>query len=229
MLAGLVLLEILSISLFAAILTRQQTQRVWMRAQVILAHESASLASQVSDALEQQRPGWISSSVKTAGEAPNVALATVTDPAGNVLFVSKGDAGQAILDPDERAQIPLIGRDKAWLFTLPGDRWEAAWAIYTKDQLRGYTWVEFDPSSARQQLFAIQRDTLVFGVIWVIASAILVLLMGRSIAQPLSVLHRGAAALMNSPEDVSRFTERKRLIVSHKRDVDHLSRVILKA
>jgi hypothetical protein len=66
MLAGLVLLEILSISLFAAILTRQQTQRVWMRAQVILAHESASLASQVSDALEQQRPGWISSSVKTA-------------------------------------------------------------------------------------------------------------------------------------------------------------------
>jgi len=205
MLAGLVLLEILSISLFAAILTRQQTQRVWMRAQVILAHESASLASQVSDALEQQRPGWISSSVKTAGEAPNVALATVTDPAGNVLFISKGDAGQATLDPAERAQIPLIGRDNAWQFTLPDNRWEAAWAIYTNNQLRGYTWVEFDPSSARQQLFAIQRDTLVFGVIWVIASAILVLLMGRSIAQPLSVLHRGAAALMNSPEDVSRF------------------------
>ncbi|MDR3753839.1 MAG: ATP-binding protein [Terracidiphilus sp.] len=205
MLAGLVLLEILSISLFAAILTRQQTQRVRLRAQVILSYDSASLASQVSDALEQQRPGWISSSVKTAGEAPNVAFAAVTDPAGNVLFVSKGDAGQATLDPAERAQIPFISRDNAWLFTLPDDRWEAARAIYTNNELRGYTWVEFDPSSARQQLFAIQRDTLVFGVIWVIASAILVLLMGRSIAQPLSVLHRGAAALMNSPEDVSRF------------------------
>jgi PAS domain S-box-containing protein len=205
MLAGLVLLEILSISLFAAILTRQQTQRVRLRAQFILDYESTSLASQVSEALEQQRPGWISSSVKTVGEAPNVALASVTDPAGNVLFVSKGEAEQAVLDPDERAQIPFISRDSARLFTLPGSRWEAARAIYTKDQLRGYTWVEFDPSSARQQLFAIQRDTLVFGVIWVIASAILVLLMGRSIAQPLSVLHRGAAALMDSPENVSHF------------------------
>jgi PAS domain S-box-containing protein len=205
MLAGLVLLEILSISLFAAILTRQQTQRVRLRAQFILAYESASLASQVSEALEQQRPGWISSSVKTVGEAPNVALATVTDPAGNVLFVSKGEADQAVLDPDERAQIPFISRDHARLFTLPGNRWEAAWAIYTNNQLRGYTWVEFDPTSARGQLFAIQRDTLVFGAIWVIASAILVLLMGRSIARPLSVLHRGAAVLMNTPEDGGHF------------------------
>jgi PAS domain S-box-containing protein len=39
----------------------------------------------------------------------------------------------------------------------------------------------------------------------VAASAILVLIMGRSIAQPLSVLHRGAAILMNSPEDGSHF------------------------
>jgi PAS domain S-box-containing protein len=205
MLAGLVLLEILSISLFAAILTRQQRHRVRVRAQFILTYEASSLASQVSEALEQQRPGWISSSVKTAGEAPNVALATVTDPAGNVLFISKGDADQAVLDPDERAQIPFITRDNARLFTLPGNRWEAAWAIYTNNQLRGYTWVEFDPSSARGQLFAIQRDTFVFGLIWVIASAILVLLMGRSIAQPLSVLHRGAAALMDSPENSSQF------------------------
>ncbi len=205
MLAGLVLLEILSISLFAAILTRQQRQRVRLRAQFILTYESATLASQVTEALEQQRPGWISSSVKTVGEAPNVALATVTDPAGNVLFVSKGDSDQAVLDPEERAQIPSIGRGSARLFTLPGNRWEAARAIYTKDQLRGYTWVEFDPSSARGQLFAIQRDTFVFGLIWVIASAILVFLMARSIAQPLSVLHRGAAVLMNSPEDGSHF------------------------
>jgi len=205
MLAGLVLLEILSISLFAAILTRQQTHRVRSRAQIILTYGSSSLASQVSEALEQKRPGWISSSVKTAGEAPNIALATVTDPAGNVLFVSKGDAEQTVLDPDERTQIPFIRRDSARLFTLPGNRWEAAWAIYTNNELRGYTWVEFDPSSARGQLLAIQRDTFVFGVIWVIASGILVFLMGRSIAQPLSVLHSGAAALMDSPENGSQF------------------------
>ena len=40
---------------------------------------------------------------------------------------------------------------------------------------------------------------------WVVASVLLVLLMGRSIARPIAVLHRGAAALMTSPEDGSHF------------------------
>jgi PAS domain S-box-containing protein len=205
MLAGLVLLEILSVGLFAALLTQQQDYRVQVRAQFWLFYESESLASQVSEALEEQRPGWISSSVKTTGEAPNIAIAKVTDPAGNVLFISKGDADQAVLDPDERSQIPLIGRDGARQFTLPGNRWEGVRPIYTNNQLRGYAWVEFDKSSAREQLAAILRDTLVFGIIWVIASVLLVFLMARSIAQPLATLHRGTRDLMNSPESTGNF------------------------
>jgi PAS domain S-box-containing protein len=205
MLAGLVLLEVLSVGLFAALLTQQQEYRVQVRAQFWLAYESASLASQVSEALEEQRPGWISSSVKTTGESPNIAVAKVTDPAGNVLFISKGDADQAVLDPDERAQIPLIGRDSARQFTLSGNRLEGVRPIYTNNQLRGYAWVEFDNSAAREQLTAILRDTLVFGIIWVIASVLLVFLMARSIAQPLATLHRGTRDLMTSPESTGNF------------------------
>jgi PAS domain S-box-containing protein len=205
MLAGLVLLEILSISLFAALLTEQQTQRVEVRAQYWLTYESAALASQVAEALDQQRPGWANSSVKTTGGAPTIALAKVTDTAGNVLFISKGEADQAVLDPGERAQIPLADRDVTRLFTLPGNRWEGVRPIYTSNQLRGYAWVEFDKSAAHDQLAAIQGDTLVFGLIWIVASVVLVLLMWRSIARPLAVLHRGATALMHSPEDVRHF------------------------
>jgi PAS domain S-box-containing protein len=205
MLAGLVLLEVLSVGLFAALLTEQQGYRVQVRAQSWLAYESASLASQVSEALEEQRPGWISSSVKTIGESPNIAVAKVTDLAGNVLFISKGDADQAVLDPAERSQIPLIGRDSARQFTLSGNRWEGVRPIYTNNQLRGYAWVEFDKSAAREQLAAILRDTLVFGIIWVMASVLLVFLMARSIAQPLSVLHRGTRDLMTSPESTGNF------------------------
>jgi PAS domain S-box-containing protein len=159
----------------------------------------------VSEVLEEQRPGWISSSVKTIGESPNIAVAKVTDLAGNVLFISKGDADQAVLDPAERSQIPLIGRDSARQFTLSGNRWEGVRPIYTNQQLRGYAWVEFDKSAAREQLAAILRDTLVFGIIWVMASVLLVFLMARSIAQPLSVLHRGTRDLMTSPESTGNF------------------------
>jgi PAS domain S-box-containing protein len=50
-------------------------------------------------------------------------------------------------------------------------------------------------------LNAILRDTLVFGMIWTLASILLVLLMARSISRPLATLQRGTRALMNSPED----------------------------
>jgi len=205
MLAGLVLLEILSIALFAALLTDQQTRRVQRRAQYWLSYASASLASQVTKALEEQRPGWISSSVQSAGEAPNIAVAKITDPAGIVLFISKGNPDQSVLEAGERAQMSQAGRDSTRVFTLPGNRWEGVRAIYTGEQLRGYAWLEFDKSAAREQLSAIQRDTLVFGIIWVLASVVLVLLMARSIARPLATLHRGTRELMNSPEGTRNF------------------------
>jgi len=205
MLAGLLLLEALSIGLFAALLTRQQKSRVYVRAQYWLTYESEALASQIAEALEKQSLGWIDTTVRTVGKSPNIALAKVTDPAGNVLYLSKGDADQAVLDPDERAQIPVAQRDGKLVFTLPGNRWEGVSAIFTDGQVRGYAWVEFDKSAAQEQLAAIQRDTLVFGAIWVVASALLVLLMGRTITQPLALLHHGTTALMTSPEDGSRF------------------------
>src|SRR3984957_1787273 len=205
MLACLLLLEILSISLFAALLTRQQKSRVFARAQFWLTYESQALSSQVAEALEQQTPEWIDITVRTVGKAPNIALAKVTDPAGNVLYQSIGDADQAALGPDEMAEIPVAKRDGNLVFTLPGNRWEGVSAIVTDGQVRGYAWVVFDETAAREQLAAIPRDTLVFGFIWVVASVLLVLLLGSTITQPLALLHHGATALMNAPEDSSRF------------------------
>ncbi len=201
MLAGLVLLEILSIAFFAALLTVQQSRWVQGRAQYWLTYESTSLAMQVAEALQEERPRWEILSVLTTGRAPNIAIAKVTDPYGNLLFISKGDADGRSLEPEEKTQISLVRGNNAQLFTLPGNRWEAVHAIYTGDQLRGYAWVEFDKSAAQQQLAGIQRDTFVFGVIWVAASMIIVFLMARSIGRPLAILHRGATALMTSPED----------------------------
>ena len=205
MLAGLLLLEILSIGLFAALLTRQQTSRVYVRAQHWLTYESQALASQIAEALEKQSPGWIDTTVRTVGKSPNVSLAKATDPAGNVLYLSKGDADQAVLEPGELAMIPEAKRNGTLVFTLPGNRWEGVSAIVTAGRLRGYAWVQFDKSAAEEQLAAIQTDTLVFGIIWVVASALLVLMMGRSITRPLALLHHGATSLMTSPEDSSRF------------------------
>ena len=200
MLAGLLLLETLSISLFVVILVRQQTAEVLMRARTRLLYEATSVALQSSEALLQNRPGWVGLSVKMMGEAPTVAVAKVTDAAGNVLFASKGEADQTRLEPKELAQIPLVRHDDPRFFVLDGNRWESVAAIYTNNNLRGYAWVQFDKAWSREQLDSILRDTAIFATIWILASALLVLLMARSISLPLAILHRGTRALMTSPD-----------------------------
>jgi len=205
MLAGLVLLEALSIVLFAALLLRQQAREVYVHAQHRLAHQATSVSMQAREALLQQRPGWVGLSVKMMGEAPSVNIAKVTDPAGNVLFVSGGETAQYPLDAAERAQIPLMTKDEARVFTRGGDRWEGVKPIYTGKELRGYAWVETDRDWDHEQLKSIWSSTVLFGIIWIIASALLVLLLARSISSPLKVLHRGTRALMNSPEDHGNF------------------------
>jgi PAS domain S-box-containing protein len=205
MLAGLLLLETLSVGLFAALLIRQQTHEFYLRAQQRLAYEASSMALQAREALLQERPAWVGLSVQMMGEAPTVSVAKVTDAAGNVLFASKGDADQAALDPMERAQLRLVRHAEPRVFTRGGDRWESVKAIYTGSDLRGFAWVEYDQSWAHEQFNSILRNTVIFGIIWLVASALLVLLMARSITRPLEILHRGTRALMNAPESGGNF------------------------
>jgi PAS domain S-box len=201
MLGGLILLEILSIGLFSGLLVHQQTQDVHRRASVRLRFEASSVALQASEALMQNRPGWVGLSVKMMGEAPTVSLAKVTDVQGNVLFVSEGETEDTKLMPQELAQIPHIPRDEALFFEVPGKPWEAVAGIYTQGELRGFAWVQYDYTWGREQINNLIHDTLMFGFIWVVASALLVLMLYRSISRPLAILHRGTQALMTDPDN----------------------------
>ena len=205
MLAGLVLLEALSLGLFAALLIHQQTHEVFLRAQHRLAHQATSMALQAKEALLQDRPNWVGLSVRMMGEAPSVAFAKVTDPAGNVLYVSSGDADPIQLNPAERAQIPFLKKDEPRVFNLGPDRWEGVRPIYTGADLRGFAWVETDRDWDHEELNSVLRGTVIFGAIWIVASSLLVLLLARSISAPLATLHRGTRALMESPEHSGNF------------------------
>jgi PAS domain S-box-containing protein len=205
MLAGLLLLEVLSLSLFAALLARQQIRRTNERAQSWLKYESTALANQSAEALEQQRPSWVDLAVRTIVDAPIVESAKIISPSGDVLFFRSVKQEPGGLSAAERAQIPLAKRGESRVFKTAAGGWEAIRAIYTATDLRGYALVTFDQSAAQQQLDSLLGDTAIFGIIWVVASALLVLLMWRAIARPLALLHHGTTALMTSPEDSSRF------------------------
>lgn len=205
MLAGLLLLETLSIGLFALLLIGKQARDMHLRTLQRLAYEADSLALQAREALMEARPGWVGLSAKMMTDAPDVAIAKVTDATGAVIYSGAGPADQIQLSPVERAQIPLITHNQARVFSLGGRDMESVAPIYTENTLRGYVWVEADRNWGRQRLNDIAHGTEIFGIIWIVASALLVLLMASSITRPLQVLHRGATALMTAEGNSSHF------------------------
>lgn len=205
MLAGLLLLESLSLALFAFLMIRQQAKEITARTDRSLAFESDSLAMEAREAMIQGRPAWLNLSVRMMGEGPAAFQAKITDQVGNVLFVSNGEISQSPLSPAERIELPLIPHDAPKCVTFAGGRVECAHAIFTGNDLRGFAWVASNPTWEFGQLDSIRRGATIFGIIWVAASCLLVLVMARSIAQPLAVLHRGTQALMASPESTECF------------------------
>lgn len=205
MLLGLVLLEALSITLFALVLVQLQGRDLRLHAQQRLASQTTSLASQVQEAMLLDRSDWLAAAVRMMGKNPSVAQAKVTDPAGTPLFVSSGLASNTELDPVEKAQPRLIHGMTPRVFPFGKDRWEGVEPIYIGTRLQGYAWVESDRGSDRQQLLIVVRSTFIFGLVWILASTLLVWLISRSISRPLAVLHAGTAALMKSPDSTAAF------------------------
>jgi PAS domain S-box-containing protein len=199
------LLEALSVALFATILVKVEGHEVRQRALERLAHQATSIALQAEEAYRLQKPELVLPSLRMMGAAPSVARAKITDAAGNVLFVSDGDPSQNPLEAAEKAQIKLIPSHDPRVFGFTDHRWEGVKAIYYGANLRGYAWVETDRSWDNEQLDTVLRSSLSFGLIWIGASGLLVLLMSRSISRPLTVLQGGTRALMEGGASSANF------------------------
>lgn len=205
-LLGLILLEALSIVLFIFVLARLQDQNVQTRVRHRLIHQTTSLASQVEEAFEQERPDWAGVSVRMAGGAPSTLRAKVTDADGKVLFVSAGDPANFHLDPVERRNMAGPANSyEAHVFPRSDGIWEGVKPIYVGYELRGYAWVESDPLWDDEAVVDTVRGGLIFGGIWMFGSVLLVAIVWRLISRPLEVLHRGTRALMTLPESAGIF------------------------
>jgi len=205
LLAGLVLLEALSLLLFAGLLFRQQSGEIRDRAQLRLKHQATSIAVQTVEALGRNRPDTLKTSVRVMGEAPSVAMAKITDPAGNVLYTSEGESNLQPLNFAELAQIKKVHGNDPLFFVLDRDDWEGVKAIYYQDKLYGYAWVKTDRNWDTRPLTETLLTIAKFGLIWIGASVLLAWGMALSITRPLALLYRGTRSLMQTPEDHHQF------------------------
>src|SRR5580700_7012911 len=155
----LMLLEALSVGLFATILVTIEGLEVRQRALERLAHQATSVAQQSEEAYRVQHPELVLPSLRMMGEAPSVARAKITDAAGNVLFTSQGDEAASPLDPEEKAQIALMRAREPRVFSFGDHRREGVKAIHDGANIRGYAWVETDRSWDTDQLKTVWRSS----------------------------------------------------------------------
>lgn len=205
MLLGLVLLEALSIGLFAVVLVRFQELDVRNRTTDRVAHQATSLALQAQEGIQQNRQDWLGLSVHIMGDAPSVTCARISDLSGVTKYVGKGEPYMHPLEPEEKAQIPQVRGYEPHVFVFGDHRWEGVRAIYAGGTLQGYAWIESNKDWDSQQVGDMLRGILIFAVVWIVASVILVALISRSISRPLATLHKGTRALMTNPESGDTF------------------------
>ncbi len=205
MLCGLALLEVLSLLLFAGILVQQQQREIFLRAVVRLEHQAALMSEQAKEELQRGHPEEIGLSARMMGLGPSVSLVRVTDDKGQMLFVSEGALADAPLSPIERQQILKLNGGNSIFFTDEHGLWEGMAPIAPQGKIYGYTWITSDKAWDNQGLYSILKSSVIFGVIWILASLILAGLLARSITRPLALLHRGTRALMHSTEGEAQF------------------------
>jgi PAS domain S-box-containing protein len=205
MLVSLVLLEGLSIGLFAVFLTHMEDRDMRDRDRHRLEHQVTALCVDAEEAYEDKRPDFLAVAVRMVGGAPSVLRAKISDPAGNMLYLSAGEPSQVRLNPVEHSVLDRFTGHAPRVFSLGDNRWEAVKPIYFAYELRGYAWIESDPVWDDEQVFDTVRATLIFGTIWIAASFVLVWLMSLLITRPLAVLHHGTRALAAHPESSAAF------------------------
>ncbi len=208
LLAGVVSLELLSLALFAWVMVRQQHREIVNRVEQRLAHQANIAAFEADEALDDRRPDLVGLSVDILAKSPSVAESIVTDTDGRILFAANNTADRPVtqeMSERELSEMRLAKGDEPVVFSTGPNEWESVTAIHHAGRLWGYAWVHSDRVWDNQQLELMLHSAVVFGMIWIAASIVLVLVMARSITRPLGVLHEGTQALMREPETPTSF------------------------
>jgi PAS domain S-box-containing protein len=200
MLLSLVLIETISIALFALLLIRYQQREAEERAVQRLEHQSSSLAMQARQTILDDRTDQMALAVRMEAASPNVSQARITDPQGKVLVAGPDSPQSNTLSAEELAQIGHIAGEKPLVFRFGGDRMESVQPIYVDSSLCGYAWVEDDRNQVKEQIAGLLRACLLFGGVWIVVSTALAWLVARRISRPLTLLHAGTRSLMSMPQ-----------------------------
>jgi signal transduction histidine kinase len=197
---GLVLLEAIFLLLFAVLLVLQQRIEVKKRAVRRMDYQGQLLSIQAARALSNGHPEWLNEELAALLASRAVLAVRITDLDGHVLAEqtkSKVRLEWKLSDLDRSKMTTPV---YVLPFSQTGDRGEViAWVRDGKKPL-GYAWVMEDPTSDRESVDSLLRNTLIFGLLALLGCVGLSTILARSITRPLSILMDATRRLIKDPE-----------------------------
>ncbi len=202
--AGLVLFELVVLSVFAILLLREQRMQIVQRADRRLEYQARLFSLESADALQDHEFAMLRQILHAMRQAPSVRAAQLTDMQGRTLYSTEPSTeGKILLSPLERKYLRNLPGPQ--IFSTDAHNREVVAPVIANGAQQALIWVYSNDSVDLAQERKVLGIGLLSAIFGIVSCTIFASLLARSIAKPLSVLTRATRQLVRNPEDTSSF------------------------
>ena len=202
LLVGLIVFEILLITVFAIFVIQEHVSELKSRETRRLEYQSKMVALMAQVALAEDRPDILKRTMALMMEAPSIKSVNITDMQGKTILASSpGSIHDYNLSTLEQ---PYLKSAKGFtVFRSADGTSEAVAPVVIEGSPRALVWIHPSDDSRRQELDEQVRLTVVFAVVGAVCCVLLAEFLARSLTRPLSGLLRATRRIIRDPADTS--------------------------
>ena len=199
---GFIVLELLFTLCFSLLVLHTELREIHARAQRRIEQQVNLLSTMATDAMVDKETHRLVPMAQALEASTSVHYVRLTDVDGHPLIRNETPIEDGVLSPIERRYLPHAGQapNRAVVFLNESGNREAMRPIRYGSDLLGYAWVAENPSAEKQEVQALERITVLVGLLGALGCVLASALLARSITRPLRVVMNATRRLIRDPE-----------------------------
>jgi PAS domain S-box-containing protein len=201
--AGLVVFEILLVSVFAYFVIREHAAEIKAREGRRFEYQSNMVALMAQVAIEEGRPEILQRTVALMLEAPSIKAVRVTDTQGHTIL-ERNPALNGINNLTSLEKSYLSRAKGVTIFEVAKGKSEVVTPVMFDGSARALVWIYPSDQSQKEEMNNQVQLTLVFAVVGAVCCVLLAEYLARSTTRPLSGLLRATRRIIRDPADTAK-------------------------
>ena len=203
LITGLILFEILLVTVFAFFVIQEHASEIKSRERRRFEYQSSMASLMVQVAIAEDRQDILQRTVALMLKAPSIKAVKVTDMHGITILDSDSALrkGADSLTPLEKTYLRLARG--ITIFEVAKGRSEVVTPVIVEGSPRALVWIYPSDQSQKEEMDTQVRLTLVFAVIGAVCCVLIAEYLARSTTRPLSGLLQATRRIIRDPADTS--------------------------